>query len=84
MEDHVILLLRRMIASNITDIIFNNGQARHASSYHRALKNESATEFFLIIKKYVKGHKHHQIEFVRNAFHHCIFTQDVDKDIYCP
>ena len=49
-----------------------------------ALKNESATEFFLIIKKYVKGHKHHQIEFVRNAFHHCIFTQDVDKDIYCP
>ena len=47
-----------------------------------ALKNESATELFLIIKEYFKGHKHHNIDFACNALHHCKFTQHVDKDIY--
>ena len=47
-----------------------------------ALKNESATELFLIIKEYFKGHKHHHIDFACNALHHCKFTQHVDKDIY--
>ena len=49
----------------------------------KALENESATELYLIIiKEYFKGHKHHHIEFARNALHHCKFTQHVDKDIY--
>ena len=48
----------------------------------KALENESATELYLIIKEYFKGHKHHHIEFARNALHHCKFTQHVDKNIY--
>ena len=48
----------------------------------KALENESATELYLIIREYFKGHKHHHIEFARNALHHCKFTQHVDKDIY--
>ena len=44
--------------------------------------NESATELFLSIKEYFKGHKHHHIDFACNALHHCKFTQHVDKDIY--
>ena len=48
----------------------------------KALENESATELYLIIKEYFKGHKHHHIEFARNALHHCKFTQHVVKDIY--
>ena len=48
----------------------------------KALENESATELYLIIKEYYKGHKHHHIEFARNDLHHCKFTQHVDKDIY--
>ena len=47
----------------------------------KALENESATELYLIIKEYFKGHKHHHIEFARNALHHCMFII-VDKDIY--
>ena len=47
-----------------------------------ALKNESATALFLIIKEYFKSHKHHHIEFARNALHHYKFTQHVDKDTY--
>ena len=48
----------------------------------KALENESATELYLIINEYFNGHKHHHIEFDRNALHHCKFTQYVDKDIY--
>ena len=48
----------------------------------KALDNESATELYLIIKVCSQGHKHHHIEFARNAVHHCKFTQHVDKDIY--
>ena len=47
----------------------------------KALENESATELYLIIKEYFKGHKHHHIEFACNALHHCKFIQHVDKDI---
>ena len=35
----------------------------------KALENESATELYLVIKEYFKGHKHHHIEFARNALH---------------
>ena len=47
----------------------------------KALENESATELYLIIKEYFKGHKHHHIEFARNALHHCKSTQHFDKEI---
>ena len=48
----------------------------------KALENGSATELYLIIKEYFKGHKHHHIGFARNALHHCKFTHHVNKDIY--
>ena len=47
----------------------------------KALENESATELYLNIKEYFKGHKHHHIEFARSALHYCKFTQHVNEDI---